>query len=102
MINPRKEPPVDVTDILKKLPRYAAVTHPVERITVLVERGVVGYVRPPFPVDADLFNRAHGVTPAQAQAMLHGSMWGFHVPAADPDHPMHQVPTADPDHAARD
>ncbi|WP_052763994.1 hypothetical protein [Microvirga massiliensis] len=86
---------------LGKLPNYAAVSHPVERITVLIERGVMGYIRPPHPIDREAFNRLHGVTPAQAAAMLHGSMFGFYVPAADPDHPMHQLPAA-PDCMARD
>lgn len=75
---------------LEKLPPYAAVEHPTERTTVIVERGVVGYVKPPYAVDAQAFNRLHEVSPAQAAAMLAGSMFGFHVPAADPEHPAHQ------------
>lgn len=39
-------------------------------------------------------NNAKGVTYAQREAMLAGSMFGWHVPAADPTHPANQ-----PEHA---
>ena len=35
----------------------------------------------------DRLNVGMGVTDAQQQAMVAGSAFGFHVPAADPDHP---------------
>jgi hypothetical protein len=91
---------MDVPETLKKLPVFAAVEHPTERTTVIVERGV-GYVKPPYAIDAAAFNKLHEVSPQQAAAMLAGSMFGYHVPAADPDHPMHQAPTADLARTAR-
>lgn len=37
----------------------------------------------------DRLNVRMGVTDAQQEAMLAGSTFGFHVPAADPEHPIH-------------
>jgi hypothetical protein len=34
---------------------------------------------------ADELNKSEGVTKAQREAMETGSMWGWHVPGADPD-----------------
>lgn len=46
-------------------------------------RGESGY-RPASITDVERYNSALGVTPAQAEAMLAGSMFGFDVPGADP------------------
>lgn len=78
----------------KKLPVVCYVLVPAERIIGKVVRGEPGYYKtPPLPPSCkdpqkfcDELNRDLGVTPAQAEAMLNGSMWGWHVPAADPDH----------------
>lgn len=53
----------------------------------IVKRGELGYYRTDFPGDdriARKLNDRLGVTPAQAMAMECGSMFGWHVPAADP------------------
>jgi hypothetical protein len=64
---------------------YASLpSSPKEVIQVL--RGVKGYyVRPLlYGASVDELNKSMGVTHAQAEAMLAGSMFGWHVPAADP------------------
>lgn len=52
---------------------------------VAVKRGESGY----YPIHSRLtaaeLNQISGVTPAQAQAMLSGSMFGWHVPLANPN-----------------
>lgn len=85
----------DVLDILNKLPAHAFVSNirtdgsrivpdcsaPVINVT----RGAPGY-QPIFtPLSADELNDSIGVTAAQREAMLHGSMFGFHTKGADPD-----------------
>ena len=51
-----------------------------------VTRGESGYTPCPdfTPEQADTMNDRLGVAPAQREAMLAGSMWGWHVPGADP------------------
>ena len=59
---------------------------------VILKRGETGYYRTDIPFTSreeakalvDEYNRRLGVTKAQAAAMSAGSMFGFHVPAADP------------------
>jgi hypothetical protein len=51
-----------------------------------------GHDAPVFSVAAarvlvDRLNVRIGVTDAQQLAMVAGSLYGFHVPAADPEHP---------------
>lgn len=52
----------------------------------MVVRGEIGhYPRPHLTVeDAERFNAALGIDAATQQAMLVGSMFGWHVPGADP------------------
>lgn len=101
-----KTKPVDVLAVLKKLPAESYVWDVVRPGVSLVRRGVKGhYPREPLPAElahikakgnyavlhdagrafvAELNTRA-GVTPAQAEAMQIGSMFGWEVPGADPD-----------------
>lgn len=98
--------PVDVLDVLKKLPAESYVWDVSRAGVSLVRRGVRGhYPREPLPAElahvkakgdykalheagrafvAEM-NRRAGVTPAQALAMEIGSMFGWEVPGADPD-----------------
>ena len=74
------------TELMAKLPHVAIVTHPTDGHDILVKRGVVGF----FEID-DLeavrtFN--DHTSDRQLKAMLHGSMFGFDTPGADPDHYM--------------
>lgn len=83
---------------LAKLPErcYAFVAcHPAGNRIVLIERGERGYQETGLddpkltPEQAKthvaIYNQKLGVTAAQQQAMLAGSLFGFDVPAADPD-----------------
>lgn len=58
---------------------------------IIIERGKMGYVLAEVCVEgkssregADLGNEAAGITKAQEAAMVAGSMFGWHTPAADP------------------
>jgi hypothetical protein len=70
-----------------KLPMRAAVMVPGQNLVGLVDRGDKGYY--PMPSwtakTADGWNERHGVSHAQREAMLVGSMFGWDVPGADPD-----------------
>jgi len=72
----------------KTYPLVAAGFNPVDRSIILVRRGEVGYWPAPMFGDdlaeADAYNERHGVTPAMRESMLAGSMFGWHVPGADP------------------
>jgi hypothetical protein len=85
----------DVLAILSKLPPEAFVDNrkrdgsrrvpECDAPVINVTRGEPGY-RPIYtPLTADELNASQGVTPAQREAMLHGSMFGFHTPGADCD-----------------
>jgi hypothetical protein len=81
-------------DNARKLPElcYVVVPHSHPPQIGIVRRGEIGYY------DADIatgslepecfagdLNERLGVSKAQASAMLTGSMFGWHIPAADPD-----------------
>lgn len=68
------------------LPEHCYVRIPGAEYGVgLVRRGESGYVPlDMMPHRVDELNRACGVTKGQAEAMLVGSMFGWHVPGADP------------------
>ena len=61
-------------------------------MVIILKRGETGYYKTDIPftskenarVLADEYNRRMGVTKAQEAAMSAGSMFGFHVPGADP------------------
>jgi hypothetical protein len=78
------------------LPRTCYATHPTDASLILLKRGETGYYPtegyslnnavPTFDELADLLNERLGVTKAQRAAMEAGSLFGWHVPAADPTH----------------
>jgi hypothetical protein len=81
----------DVLDTLSKLPAVAYFDNPCDgrystgAPIIAIKRGVMGF----YPIefsnrDAAWLNEAT-TTPAQLAAMQAGSLWGWHVPAADPD-----------------
>jgi hypothetical protein len=51
----------------------------------LIHRGIPGYDPRPGWTDRHCASINEGVTPAQIEAMMVGSMFGWHVPGANPD-----------------
>ncbi len=73
---------------LGNLPRTAASWHPSENHAILIKLGEPGYL--PFPAlktkeSVEAFNSRNKITVQQLQAMEIGSMFGWHVPGADPE-----------------
>jgi len=79
----------DVPAILAKLPHACFANVPGSRgpRTLRIVRGVPGYTHIGPAPPADHFNAGLPVppTPDQVEAMLVGSMFGWHVRGADPD-----------------
>lgn len=83
----------DLCNNLAKLPAICASRLFSDGSPILIRRGETGYYPAPFPdFDVDAFNRRKGVTPAQREAMLGGSMFGWHLPIADPDNRVNNKP----------
>lgn len=72
--------------VLTKLPGIAFATLAASGETVAICRGEPSHYRVQTTKTADELNNMYGVTPAQARAMLAGSMLGWHTPLADPEH----------------
>ncbi|MEZ0498152.1 hypothetical protein [Sphingomonas sp. IW22] len=66
---------------LEKLPDMCACPHPETGETIIIKRGEAGYWPMPSLIAVDAFN----ARPAAIAAMQAGAMFGWHVPAADPD-----------------
>jgi hypothetical protein len=82
----------DVLEVLKKLPVESFSVLPSEPRLIGIHRGVPGYTplrlcesKEAAHEMAARLNKDHGVDDAQAEAMKIGSMFGWHVPGADPD-----------------
>lgn len=83
---------MNTTKTAEGLPERAYMIHPLEPGTVIrVLRGESGYAieaRYEDPkIAQDVVDKANGpsMTKAQLEAMLAGSMFGWHVPGADPE-----------------
>lgn len=70
---------------LEQLPFECYALMPTDNTPVLIRKGEPGY----YPISPRItkelameFNQRSGVTPAQVEAMLAGSMFGWNVPAA--------------------
>ena len=71
---------------MKNLPYECYANDPVTGEIIRIVRGIEGYYQTLNSQEgADNFNQAMTVTAAQKEAMLAGSVFGFHVPAANPD-----------------
>lgn len=68
-----------------KLPEFCYGTLPSTGQTIIIERGKMGYVVSGNQATAEELNEGLGVTKAQAEAMLVGSMFGWETEGADPD-----------------
>jgi len=71
--------------VLSKLPGIAFATLAVSGETVAICRGEPSHYRVQTTKTADELNNMYGVSPAQARAMLAGSLLGWHTPLADPE-----------------
>lgn len=66
------------------LPEFCASTDNVSGKTIFIRRGESGYYPGTTQKTADEINERMGITKAQVLAMQSGSMFGWHVPGADP------------------
>jgi hypothetical protein len=74
----------------KGLPNMCFSVDPMTDRVIVLEKGVLGYFEHRNPSlkgqdTADNMNADLGVSKAQAEAMLVGSMFGWDVPGADPE-----------------
>lgn len=72
--------------VLSKLPGIAFATLAVSGETIAICRGEPSHYRVQTTKTAEELNSMYGVSPAQARAMLAGSVLGWHTPLADPEH----------------
>lgn len=77
------KPALTHEQMLKALPEMCMARLMSDNSPILIKRGQVGYR--PYNKDPDEFNRVVGITPAQREAMVAGSMFGFDVPGANPE-----------------
>lgn len=83
-----REPLVEkltVRELALKLPDMCVTRLNTTKEVIAIKFGVSGYYPMPYVRDPDKWNREHGITPAQVEAMEAGSMMGWEVPGANPD-----------------
>jgi hypothetical protein len=74
----------DITEVLADLPKMCAAYLPSDNSPIWIARGATGYWPAPADLDVNAFNTKHAISKAQVEAMFAGSMFGWHVPGADP------------------
>ena len=72
-----------LAEVLNDLPELCMVKDPAGQGYLMVKRGEKGYWQC-ITIDPEGFNLKRGITRAQQEAMLAGSIFGFDVPGADP------------------
>lgn len=81
----------DLMERMAKLPPIAYLDNRdgsrahIKAQVIVIERGCSGFTPLYTLISADELNAQEDVTKAQAEAMYAGSIFGWHVPAADPD-----------------
>lgn len=86
---------IDVIARLQQLPEVAFVDNPTtvagcrlysntDAPVIGIQRGIPGYTPIYTPLGAEEINAMYGVTPPLREAMLMGSMFGWHTKSADP------------------
>ncbi len=70
---------------LEKLPDMCACPHLETGETIIIKRGEARYWPMPSLIAVDAFNASFNARPAAIAAMQAGAMFGWDVPAADPD-----------------
>lgn len=75
----------DVLTTLKKLPEMCLTRSKTTGTVIAIRRGEIGF----YPIQTRLtpeeFNQRRGINSDQVEAMENGSLYGWEVPAADPD-----------------
>lgn len=72
-------------DHLSKLPEMCATTLPSTGEPIIIKRGEDGYYPMPDGRSIDEINEAFEAKLNHVRAMEAGSLFGWHVPGADPD-----------------
>ena len=67
------------------LPIMCAALMPGTREPIVIKRGESGYYPLPEGYTVDEINKLYDASPAEVEAMLAGSMFGWDCPGADPD-----------------
>ena len=82
---------------MSKLPELAYAAVAGEAVLCVVKRGEKGYHRTDYAIGkrdvrkfVDAMNRRLKVSGAQREAMINGSIFGWHVPGANPDDPINR------------
>lgn len=73
-------------DRFDRLPRVCAAFEFTEKKCILITRGEAGYTELPADFDVERFNKQRRINMSKVEAMLAGSIFGWHVPGADPKH----------------
>lgn len=76
----------NIAKVMEALPTMCFALLPGTKEVIGIKKGERGYytTKDMTPEDVATFNKKLGVTPAQREAMLAGSLFGFDVPGANP------------------
>ena len=74
----------ELLTVLSLLPERCASRLQETGQPIVIVRGERGYYPMGTDFDVDAYNKARGITAAQVEAMVAGSMFGWDTPGADP------------------